>query len=122
LPREAGEVLPYSIAIPPGVEGGPVPGIDSAIAVVRAEGIKITFDYGPYGGYSGCAGRPGCTEREEAIDGRPARIATSTGPDGGRVSARIEVDGLTVDLFGDCASPAACDRAVAMIRTIRFSR
>ena len=112
----------YSIAVPSGVQGGPVPGIDSAIAVVRGKGLKILFDYGPYGGYQGCTGRTGCAEREETIAGHVARIATSDGPNGRKVTASIDVDGLTVDLFADCAGPAACARAVEMIRTIRFSR
>ena len=112
----------YSIAVPPGVRGGPVPGIDSAIAVVRGKRIKILFDYGPYGGYRGCAGRTGCAEREERIDGRRARIAASAGPKERQVSATIDVDGLTVDLWADCARPADCAQVVEMIRTIRFSR
>lgn len=112
----------YTIAVPTGVRGGPVPGIDSAIAVVRGKGLKILFDYGPYGGYQGCAGRTGCVEREETIAGRAARIAPSDGPNGRRVTASIDVQGLTVDLFADCARPAECARVVAMIRTIRFSR
>jgi hypothetical protein len=113
----------YSIAVPTGVKGGPVEGIDSAVAELRDRGIGMGFDYGPYGGYSSCGGKAGCVEREETIDGRPARIETRTSPLDRAVWARISVSaGLTVDIFADCADEAACARAVEMIRTIRFSR
>ncbi len=109
----------YGIALPPGVEGGEIEGIDSAVAELRGAGIHMLFDYGPYGGYSACNGRAGCVERTETIDGRQARISTIPG----RVAARIVVrGGLTVDLYGDCTSAEACANAVQMIRTIRFDR
>jgi hypothetical protein len=108
----------YSIALPPGVEGGPGQGIDSDVAYLRGEGLHMTFDYGPYGSYSGCRAAAGCVEHDETIDGRPARIAIGTA----RISARIEVGPPTVDLFAECTTPAACARVVDMLRTIRFGR
>lgn len=113
----------YSIAIPPGIRGGERQGIDSAVASLRGRGLYMNFDYGPYGGYSGCGRAAACIERAETIDGRAALIATRESAANRKISARITLaEGPTVDLFADCTTPAACELVVRMIRSIRFFR
>lgn len=111
----------YGIAIPPGIRGGERPGIDSAVASLRGRGLHMTFDYGPYGPYSGCEREADCSESREQIDGRPARIAMRER--GRKISARIILaEGPTVDMFAECSSAAACLLAARMFRTISFGR
>jgi hypothetical protein len=118
----------YSVAVPPGVGRKPIEGIDSDVAALEGRGLAMTFDYGPYGGAPSCGRRPLCVERVETIGGRPGRSMAEQGAfEGHRGTTRAfsafvhegGAIGLAVQAY--CNDQAACDRAAAIVRTIRFA-
>jgi hypothetical protein len=129
LSRGFGSGHGYSVAVPPGVGRKPIEGIDSDVAALEGRGLAMTFDYGPYGGLGSCGRRPLCTEGAEAIGGRPGRTLAEQGAfEGHRGATRAfsafvregGAVGLAVQAY--CDDQAACDRAAAIVRTIRFGR
>lgn len=119
----------YSLAVPPGVVRKPIEGIDSDVAALEGPGLRMFFDYGPYGGLPACAGRPNCTERAARIGGRPARIVLRQGPSDGQPQATsalfayVRLGGaMSLAVQAYCADAAACARAADIVRTIAFAR
>jgi hypothetical protein len=119
----------YSVAVPPGVGRKPIEGIDSDVAALEGRGLAMFFDYGTYGGVPPCGSRPLCVERVETIGGRQGRTVAEQGTfEGHRGAIRafyafVREDGaigLAVQAY--CDDQAACDRAAAIVRSIRFAR
>jgi hypothetical protein len=119
----------YSVAVPPGVTQKPIEGIDSDVAALGGRGLTMLFDYGTYGGAPSCGSRPLCAERVETIGGRRGRTMAEQGAfEGHRGATRAfsafvhegGAIGLAVQAY--CDDRAACARAAAIVRTIRFAR
>jgi hypothetical protein len=118
----------YSIAMPPDVARRHVEGIDSEVAEFARPGLRIAFDYGWYGGFAECGGRPSCRQWEETIGGRTWRLSSAP-PDvevgGGWVrrflSAHVRLgERMSLAVNSACASESECERALAVVRTIEF--
>jgi hypothetical protein len=119
----------YSVAVPPGIGRKPIEGIDSDVAALGGRGLTMLFDYGTYGGAPSCGSRPLCVVRVETIGDRPGRTMAEQGVfEGHRGATRAfsafvhegGAIGLAVQAY--CDDQAACDRAAAIVRSIRFAR
>lgn len=72
----------FSILLPPGMVYNRKQGIDSFVGEFAGDGIRISFDYGWYGGAPSPGDYPSGTfdmMRDEIIDGYPVKIWTRTG-------------------------------------------
>jgi hypothetical protein len=119
----------YSVAVPPDLVRNEVRGIDSEVAQFEGGGLRLDFDYGWYGGFMSCERRPSCREWEETIDGRTWRISSAApdisagGPYRRLLSARVQVDErVKLAVGAACADEAACERALAVVRSVRIGR
>jgi hypothetical protein len=118
----------YSIALPPGVQGGPEQGVDSLIAEYRNADFRISFDFGMYGAPPDCRAHPCSTIR---IDDLPATLARAEVPPAdGRGSPshwlhlRIPLSGpseFSLVAYANCATAAGCDTALRIFQTIDFN-
>ena len=124
----------YTLDIPADFVRQDVQGIDSAVAEYRGPGAVLNMDHGMYGGPPTCApATPDCELIEEELDGHDAVI--------GRYRFRPEQEEGRGPFFLDsyvqlrkhpieeglnmrarCQTQAACDRALAIFRSVRFER
>lgn len=123
----------YSIAIPPGMRGGAVQGIDSQPADYEAQGLKLNMDFGFYGGRPECDGVSRCASI--AVDGITGTLASravphSEAPEAGMtrwlhvyfrlgnpIGARMQT---SLVIWVSCASDRECETARRIIDTIDF--
>ena len=124
----------YSLDIPAEFVRQDVQGIDSAVAEYRGSGAILRMDHGMYGAAPTCApGTRGCALTEERLDGKEAvvgRYRFLPGEEQGRGPFYVHIyvrlrdhpieEGLV--LRADCETAAACDRALAIFRAVRFER
>jgi hypothetical protein len=124
----------YSLDIPADFVRQDVQGIDSAVAQYRGAGAVLSMDHGMYGASPTCApGTSGCVLTEEQVGGQEAvvgRYRLRPGEEQGRGPFRLHIyvrlrhqpieEGLV--MRADCQTAAACDRALAIFRTVRFER
>jgi hypothetical protein len=122
----------YSLDVPADFVRQEVQGIDSAVAEYRGPGTVLSMDHGMYGGAPTCApATADCELIEDELDGQDAVI--------GRYRFRPEEEQNRGPFFLDiyvqlrkhpieeglnmrarCETQAACDRALAIFRTVRF--
>jgi hypothetical protein len=124
----------YSLGIPADFVRQEVQGIDSAVAQYGGPGAVLSMDQGMYGGAPTCAqGTSGCLLSEEELDGQEAvvgRYRFRPEEEQGRgpffVHIYVELrdhpieEGLSMQ--ARCQSAAACNRALAIFRAVRFER
>ena len=124
----------YSLDIPAGFVRQDVQGIDSAVAEYRGPGAVLSMDHGMYGAAPTCAPTTGnCKLIEEELDGHTAvigRYRFRPEEEQGRGPFFLDIyvqlrkhpieEGL--NMRARCESQAACDRALAIFRTVRFER
>jgi hypothetical protein len=124
----------YILDIPAGFVRQDVQGIDSAVAEYRGPGAVLSMDHGMYGGAPTCApATANCELIEEELDGQDAAIGRYRFPPEeaqGRGPFFLDIyvqfrdhpikEGL--NMRARCETEAACDRALAIFRTVRFER
>jgi hypothetical protein len=124
----------YSLNIPAEFVRQDVQGIDSAVAEYRGPDAVLSMDHGMYGGAPTCAAPTrGCELIEEELDGQDATIGRyrfRPEEEQGRGPFFVDVyvqlrkhpieEGL--NMRARCKTQAACDRALAVFRTVRFAR
>lgn len=131
-PAPGGNQWRYTLDIPSGFAREEVQGIDSEVARYRGPEVVLSMDHGMYGGAPTCSGS-GCTLSEETLGGRRATVGRyrfRPGQAQGRGPFFVDVyfelrrqpleEGL--NLRAHCETQAACDRALAIFRTVRFER
>lgn len=131
-PAPGGNAWRYRLDIPAGFVREDVQGIDSEVARYTGPDVVLSMDHGMYGGAPTCSSS-GCTLTEETLGGRRALIGRyrfRPGEEQGRGKFFVDVffelrrqpleEGL--NLRAHCETKAACDRALAIFRTIRFER
>jgi hypothetical protein len=124
----------YSLDIPADFMRQDVQGIDSAVAQYRGPGAVLSMDHGMYGAPPTCApDTSGCVLTEEQLGGQEAAVGRyrfRPGEEQGRGPFHLHIyvqlrhqpieEGLV--MRADCQTAAACDRALAIFRTVRFER
>jgi hypothetical protein len=124
----------YSLDIPTAFVRQEAQGIDSAVAEYRGPGAVLNMDHGMYGGAPTCApATANCALIEEELDGQDAvigRYRFRPEEEGGRGPFFLDIyvelrkhpieEGL--NMRARCETQAACDRALAIFRTVRFQR
>ncbi|HEX9955128.1 MAG TPA: hypothetical protein VGB48_07940 [Allosphingosinicella sp.] len=122
----------YSLAVPVDFKPEQVQGIDSAVARYRGPGAVLSLDHGMYGGAPTCSGT-GCELVEEQLDGHRAVIGRfrfrpaeqqGRGPFFVHVYVQLRRQPLEegLEMRASCESQEACDRALAIFRTVLFER
>ena len=119
---------PYTVRIPPNLTQVAMTPIDSAVDHLTSDGLRLNFDYGPYG--CGVMGRqPGDVHHVTTalIDGRRAEIDryTTTPNDIGEFSGRLyaQVPGFASECLAVnamCRTPHDCDMAETIVRSVDF--
>jgi hypothetical protein len=124
----------YSLDIPTDFVRQDVQGIDSAVAQYRGPGAVLSMDHGMYGGAPTCAAATsGCALTEEKLGGQDAvvgryrfrpREEQGRGPFFVDIYVRLRhrpiEEGL--NMRASCDTAAACNRALAIFRAVRFER
>lgn len=121
----------YSVAAPDNMRGGPTQGIDSDVGELSTETLRLSFDYGRYGGALNCGVEP-CQLRQGRLGDRLIQVAdfgATTGlpsPFRFRLGAAIQVvdepaPGATLRVTALCASSSDCELARDILLTITFS-
>jgi hypothetical protein len=131
-PAPGGNRWRYSLNIPAGFVREDVQGIDSAVARYHAPNVVLSMDHGMYGGAPTCSS-DNCELIEEELDGKDAvigRYRFRPSEEQGRgpffVDVYVELgrhaleEGL--NMRAHCETQAACDRALAIFRNVRFHR
>ena len=131
-PAPGGNQWRYSLDIPAGFVREDVQDIDSAVARYRGPGTVLAMDHGMYGGAPTCSAAD-CELIREELDGQDAvigRYRFRPGEEQGRGPFFIDVyvqlrrhpleEGL--NMRAHCETELACDRALAIFRTVRFER
>ena len=111
----------YSLALPSGVRCVPLQGIDSDVAQCEGDGLRLTFDWGTYGGV------PTGDVETERVGGREVRFQREEdGFVAGFVVPPVDHGDGTVSpadalvVHAECRAEAACETARGIVRTARL--
>jgi hypothetical protein len=130
----------YTVALPPELATIPVKGIDSYVSEYRSKSLRLLFDFGAYGssGVEECRRHlSSCSTATVVIDGvRTVRASYyDSDPDGElpyRISYYIPFEPphppspptmhwrISLKIWAECGSPAACDLADRIVKTIEI--